>query len=324
MRLSLVLVLGACGFHPGASRDGAAPGEPLPPGPEAGGSDSGTVTASCVANWFGSNLHFTPRRHLDALATTFTERDPSLSHNELQIWFQSNRGGSGALGGIDVFTATRTTTSDPFGTPVPFTDASSPQDDGKYAITDDELSYAISSNRTGTNGGYDIWISHRDSGGQNFPAADNSKLAPNVDDATDQYDPWINNGATRLYYSPIAGGQRIMMASRPNTTAAFGPPVTLTELGNGVPTADPTLFDDELVIVFSSVRSENAGNATNTDLWYATRADPSQPFDAPQHILDLATSNFEGDPWVSANGCHLYFAAENGGDYDLYESDVVP
>jgi len=55
-----------------------------------------------------------------------------------------------------------------------------------------------------------------------------------------------------------------------------------------------------------------------------TRTDPTQAFGAPQHLTDLATSNFEGDPWVSADGCHLYFAGENGGDYDLYEADVVP
>ena len=71
------------------------------------------------------------------------------------------------------------------------------------------------------------------------------------------------------------------------------------------PSADPTLFDTERVIVFSTINAANSGGADNTDLWYATRADPALAFSPPQHLADLATDNFEGDPWVSADGCHM-------------------
>ena len=324
MRLPLLVLLSGCGFHPGVASDSAAGGEMQAPG-EAGsgsGSDAG-VTRDCTSDWFGTNLHFTPRHRLDPLATTHTERDPSLSHNELQIWFSSDRGGAGSLGGTDVWTATRTTIDDPFGTPVVATDASSPQDEGKYAISEDELSYAVSSNRAGTKGGFDVWVSHRDSGGQNFPPADNMKLAPSVDDGFDQYDPWINDDATHLYYAPLNGSQRIMLATRPNSTAQFGTPVPVDELNIGAPTADPTLFDGERIVVFSTITAANTGGANNTDIWYATRADPAHAFSTPQHLPDLATANFEGDPWVSANGCHIYFAGSTNSDYDLYEAEVM-
>jgi hypothetical protein len=316
MRLWIAACLSACGFTPAVNHHDGAPAD----GASATDSDAGVQPQSCVASWFGPNLHFTARRHLDPLATSHTERDPTLSHNELQIWFQSDRGGG--PGGADVFTATRSAIEDAFGAPVVFTDASSPQDDGRYSISEDELSYAISSSRTGTHGGFDVWVSHRDSGGQNFPPADNMKLA-SVDDGSDQLDPWINNDATHLYYAPINGGQQIMRATRSNAMAAFGTPVPMTELNIGQPTADPTLFDAELVVVFSAVNDANVGGATNTDLWYATRLSIDDPFDAPVHIAELSTSNYEGDPWVSANGCHLYFAAQTGGDYDLYEADVA-
>jgi hypothetical protein len=325
MRFWSVVLLAGCGFHPGAGTDGGVTGGEMPgPHAEAGlgpGTEAG-VTRDCTSDWFGTNLHFTPRHKLANLSTTYTERDPSLSHNELQIWFDSDRGGSGSIGGSDVWTATRTAIDDDFGMPVVAIDASSPQDDGKYAISEDELSYAVSSNRTNTQGGYDIWVSHRDSGGQNFPTADNMKLSPSVDDANDQFDPWINDDATHLYYAPTTGGQKITFATRSNANAQFGTPAPVTELEIGQ-TADPTLFDGERVIVFSAINAANTGGANNTDLWYATRSDPSQTFSPPQRIADLATTNFEGDPWVSANGCHIYFAGSTNSDYDLYEAEVL-
>lgn len=316
MRLWFAACLSACGFSPGQTSHADAPAE----GTSEAGAEGGIDVPSCIPRWFGSDLHFTARHHLDALATSHTERDPTLSRNELQIWFQSDRGGG--PGGVDVFTATRSSIADPFGAPVVFIGASSPQDDGKYAISEDELSYAISSNRTGTHGGFDVWVSHRDTGGEDFPAADNSKLN-SVDDGNDQYDPWINNDATHLYYAPNAATQQIMRATRSNAMATFGAPEPVTELNIGQPTADPTLFDGELVIVFSTVADANTGGATNTDLWFATRLSVDVPFDPPQHLAELSTSNYEGDPWVSANGCHLYFAAQSAGDYDLYEVDVL-
>ncbi|MEO6774966.1 MAG: hypothetical protein ABI467_18500 [Kofleriaceae bacterium] len=323
MRLSWLVVLSGCGFQPGASSDAALGGELAPPHDAAGPGSDAAMARDCTSEWFAPNLHFTPRRRLDVLATTFTERDPSLSHNELQIWFSSDRGGVGALGGTDVWTATRTTIDDAFGTPVVAVDASSPQDDGKYAISEDELSYAVASNRTGTKGGFDIWVSHRETGGENFPPADNLKLVPSIDDGNDQYDPWINDDATHLYYAPSSGGQRIMVATRPNANAQFGAAVAVDELNLGSPTADPTLFDGERIVVFSTVIAANDGGATNTDLWFATRTDPAQPFSPPQHLADLSTPDFEGDPWVSANGCHIYFAGSKNSDYDLYEAEVM-
>jgi len=322
MRLWLLVLLGGCGFHPGAGIDSGHGGEMPEPGLEAGPGAEASVARNCTNDWFGTNLHFTPRQKLANLATTHTERDPSLSHNELQIWFSSDRGGPGSLGAGDEWTATRTTIGDDFGTPVVATDVSSPQEDGKFAISDDELSYAVSSNRTGTKGGFDVWVSHRDSGGQNFPAADNSKLAPSIDDGGDQFDPWINDDATDLYYAPTAGGQKIMFATRSNANAQFGVPAPIAELAIGQG-ADPTLFDGERVIVFSLINAANVGGANNTDLWFATRTDPSQPFTPPQHLAELSTANFEGDPWVSADGCHIYFAGSTNSDYDLYEAEVL-
>jgi hypothetical protein len=321
MRLWVWLCLSACGFHPGAASDGGAPGE-------------GTVlhdaadamadaTRSCIANWITGPLHFSPRKRLANVFTGSTERDPTLSHDQLEIWFQSDRGGPGTLGGVDIWTATRASVDDDFGMPVPFNAGSSNQDDGRFFMSDDGLTYVVSSNRTNTQGGYDLWISQRGTTGETFPPASNQVFVSAVDDAGDQYDPWISNDGLDVYYAPTTGGQQMYWSTRASTNATFTQVHAITELTIGLPTSDPFLFDDELVIAFSSHSQLNVDLGTHSDLWFATRAQIGDGWGSPVNLTDLNTMDSDGDPWVSSDGCHIYFAAANNSDYDLYEADVL-
>ena len=322
MRLWVVL-LGACGFHPTLGGDGGAPPEVVD-FQDAPGTGSDASEPSCLTNWTTGPLHFTPRHKLTTISTTHTERDPALSRNLLQIWFQSDRGGGGSRGGIDVWTATRTTKSDDFGTPVPYNDANSSQDDGRFYETGDGLTYVVSSNRTNTQGGYDLWVSHRDTAGENFPAPSNQLFIPVVDSGIDEYDPWMAEDGKVLYYAPkLAAAQGIYMATRNDFTSSFSTTTVQATLNIGNPTADPFVFADQLVIVFASQSVGNVDGGAKTDMWYSTRTTTSAGWAAPTNLPDLNTNDSEGDPWVSANGCHLYFAAVTGSDYDLYEADVV-
>lgn len=312
MRVWFVACLSACGFTPSVIHSDAAS-----EGPIEAGSDAAIMT-DCIDKWFATNLHFSSRHHLDALATQSSERDPTLSHDELTIWFASDRGGIDE----DVYAAKRTSIGAPFGTPMPHNVVNTQQDETKFAVSDNELSYAIASDRVGSHGGYDIFVSHRPNVGMMYPPADNAKLN-SIDDAGNQFDPWIDDDATTLYYAPVGAGQKIFRATRPNESAQFGAPAAVDEINIGTLTADPTLFADQRVIVFSAIAPDNIGGLTNTDLWYATRASAAAQFDPPIHIADLSTANFEGDPWVSSDGCRIYFAGSTNSDYDLYEADVL-
>ena len=217
MRLWVWLCLSACGFRPGTASDGGAPGEGTPVLHDAADAML-DAPRSCIANWITGPLHFSPRKRLVNLSTTSTERDPTLSHDQLQIWFQSDRGGAGTLGNVDIWTATRASIDHDFGAPVPFNAGSSSQDDGRYFLSDDALTYVVSSNRTNTQGGYDLWISHRAATSDTFPMASNQVFVTAVDDGGDQYDPWISNDGLDVYYAPVTSSQRDRKSTRLNSS----------------------------------------------------------------------------------------------------------
>jgi hypothetical protein len=55
------------------------------------------------------------------------------------------------------------------------------------------------------------------------------------------------------------------------------------------------------------------------DLFVAERPAPSGPFGAPLSVLGTNIGNQDdSDPFVTADGCELYFASDRGGSMDLY------
>ena len=72
-----------------------------------------------------------------------------------------------------------------------------------------------------------------------------------------------------------------------------------------------------LVLVFASDRSGTS------DLYYATRASTAVDFGAPLPIASVNTAGDELDPYVSDDGCSLYFVMDPVGDPNAGEIFVV-
>ena len=150
----------------------------------------------------------------------------------------------------------------------------------------------------------------------------------NVDNpGVNHYDPFLSADGRHLYYAPTVppNGQQIVMATRGDITANFSSGQVVTSIkatSSGVKDADPAVSLDEKIIVFSSDRSGTTGG---TDLWYATRTDATQDFGAPRLIPNVNSDDNDGDPFLSADGCTLYFASERktGDNFDLYTATVV-
>src|ERR1041385_594505 len=112
----------------------------------------GPPPTACVTKWLDGTVRFGTIATYGTLNTTSFERDPFVSHDELTIYWSSNRGGS--TGGSDVYKATRanttTTTWASIGIyPAASTDAA----DSKMSMTDDELYLVVSTNKNGTSNG---------------------------------------------------------------------------------------------------------------------------------------------------------------------------
>jgi len=303
-------VLTGCGFKPNATGDGGVPDGDAD-ADLFGDADGAVTPATCVPSWIDGTIQFnTPTRIAELDDPSGFERDPSLLGNEKTIFFSSNR--TGAQGGSDVYFATRTSVTATFGSPAIYAPASSTNgEDNKITMTSSELAFIVASTRTPSHGmGTDLWIATRPNTGAMFATPTQAHLdMVNTDDG--QEDPVITDDLLRLYLAPTnANPQHIAFSSRPNAGANFSAPAVIAALDSGAGDADPTLSPDELLIVFSSSRGGGAGGS---DLWYATRATSSATWGTPKLVPDVNGGGNDGDPFVSANGCRLYFASDTLG-----------
>ena len=89
-----------------------------------------------------------------------SDNRPSVTRDGLTIFFDSTR--SGTLGGPDLYYATRSSTSEPFGTAVHLQALSSPAFDARPYISKDGTFLTFSSGRTGSESpAPDIWFASR-------------------------------------------------------------------------------------------------------------------------------------------------------------------
>lgn len=90
-----------------------------------------------------------------------SDNRPSVTRDGLTIFFDSTR--TGSLGGPDLYYATRSSTSQPFGTAIHLQELSSPAFDARATISKDGSFITFSSNRAGsTSPAPDIWYATRE------------------------------------------------------------------------------------------------------------------------------------------------------------------
>lgn len=95
-----------------------------------------------------------------ALNTSFDDARPNVSHDGREIVFDSTR--PGTLGGPDIWTATRSSTSEPWPEAVHLVEVSSPAPDSRASLSWDGTFLLFGSSRAGGEGQSDIYVSTRD------------------------------------------------------------------------------------------------------------------------------------------------------------------
>jgi len=341
MRLAIVLCFASgCGFASRAASDGgvsssgdgnlpqrdARAPDATPPDAAAldgAGSGSGDDGATdCFASWIDHAVQFTAPRQMTELSSPITptlmtsERDPWISQDGLRLYFSRSRG---TQGGSDIYLATRPSLTASFGNPMDLLNLSGSSDDDRPALSSDELTIAIAREPPAASPGKaHILLARRDQPSAAFPSPDDVfTKAINADNA-DHLDPFLSRDGLRLYLAPTgAGGQQIMMATRASTGEGFSEPAAVRGVARvGAGNADPAVFDDERILVFSST------DITGTNLWYATRSSAEAEFGTPRAIASLNTTASDGDPMLSADGCELYFSSTRGSERHIYHAVV--
>jgi len=250
--------------------------------------------------------------------TTAEENGAWLSVDELRIYF--------TLGPVplnpdmrDLYVASRTTTSEAFGTAMQVPGVNSALRDQQPSLSPDELTLFLSRGST-----TDIYVASRPDTQSPF----STPVAVSGINDTQSYDdsPWISADGLVLYLASTRSGNfnyEPYMATRASLSAPFGPPTTamLTALSSPANDSQPIVRGDGLELFFASNRDQIMyPEGYTNDIYRSTRSSVTEPFGAPTRVTELAAPTNEGPTWISQDGCVLVFASSRtgAGSYDLW------
>lgn len=195
----------------------------------------------------------------------------------------------------------------PFGDPRPLDELSSLGDlDDDPSLTDDLLEIYFKSDR-GRGDDYDIWVASRDDPAEPFGTpVQVDELSSDGFDATPEV---AADGLTIFLSSGRDGsaGADLFVSTRGARGQPWSIPVRVTELSS--PADD---FAATPNAALTRVVLTRAVDARSFDLFEATRASASDPWQAPAPLA-LSTEAYDADAHLSPNGLVVVFASERAG-----------
>ena len=252
---------------------------------------------------------------------------PIQSPDGLSLYVASNR--PGGKGGLDIWMATRTSTTAPWGAPQNLGEPvnSAADDFCPTPVGKNGLFFVSRETLPGACGQGDIYFAHRT--GSTWAEPERLLCAPaGPNSALDEQGPsWVDmsgklRGKKALYFSrssvtPSVPGE--IFVSERQSGARFGPATAVAGLNDSAANdIQPNVRADGLEVVFSSSRSGGLGAQ---DVWAATRAAVGDPWSAPVNLGSVVnTTAAETRPSLSRDGKQLLFGRAPGpeGSGDIY------
>jgi len=266
--------------------------------------------------------------HAD-LNTPSLDGCPIQSPDGLSLYQASSR--PGGRGGLDIWVATRPSTSAPWGAPTNLGEPvnSAADDFCPTPVGKNGLFFVSREPLPGACGQGDIYYTHR-TGAGGWAEPDRLLCSPaGPNSALDEQGPsWIDpsgrlRGQKQLYFSrssasPVVAGE-IYMSTRANG-ARFGPAAPVTALNDAAANdIQPNVRADGLEVVFSSNRTGSQAQ----DIWVSSRARATDEWSAPTNLgAPVNTAAAETRPSLSKDGSQLLFGRAPGpeGMSDIYLS----
>ncbi len=279
-----------------------------------------SITANLVVN---PTAHFStwsePVNLGSVINTTFNEQGPTLSNDELSLYFGSDR--PGGIGGFDIWVSQRACKACPWEAPLNLGPAVNTASDetGPGLSVDGHLLF-FRSTRPGGAGLGDVFLSKRanpkDDFGWGVPVA----LGPDVNtaaaEAGAEFLQSAEDGAANLYFNraPPGGTADLYAVAITRDGETRGPAVLISELNDPIATDQgPTLRSDGREIFFFSTRPGGIGGA---DLWTSTRRSVHDPWTPPVNVgAPLNSPAAEQQPSLSSGGLTLLFASSRAGGF---------
>lgn len=246
------------------------------------------------------------------LNSIYSEDDPTLTGDLLEIYFASNRSGS-----EDVWTSTRASVGAPWEPPVAVESVNSLFTETFPEVSPDGLVLLLASDRNSATD-LDVYISQRTDRSQPWPAPVSVVGASTVGTIDYGATPVSDLGRVFLCLD-VAGGlgqADIYEAPADLTSGVVSAAVHVPELSTAFADCSVSVSPSGREIFFESTRPIGVGFDWN--LWVATREGAGAPWGEPVAVEELVGEFDEVDPWLSPDRRTLWFASGTLGGYDLY------
>ena len=223
-----------------------------------GAEDIYVTTRATTSDPWGEPVNLGP-----PVNTSNWEQGPSISADGLTLFFSSyNR--PGGSGGDDIYVTTRATTDDPWGTPVNLgPKVNSSAHDWAPSISVDGLELFFGSKRSGGYGGYDLWVTTRETIHDEWGSPVN--LGGTVNSAHTTHGMSISHDGLLLFFSSDrpggSGGYDFWVTRRETTKDPWGTPVNLGPPVNSSAVYDqtPNISADGSTLYFTTERHGDVG-----------------------------------------------------------------
>jgi hypothetical protein len=252
--------------------------------------------------------------------TVFAEVNPCISRDGLSLYFAC-LDCPGGHGGFDLYVSQRSSRTSPWqparnlGAAVntSFTETN-PE------LSDDGRLLFLTSNRPGSAGLVDVYVSRRHNKRDDFGWEAPQNLGSGINSAANDRSPdYFEDDATGevlLYLSSdrIATGSGDIFVSSLQPDQTFGRASMVTELSTAFDDDQPMLRKDGLELFLHSNRPGSVVNPNtglpSLDLWVSTRRSTAEPWSLPVNLGTMVNSAFsDTSPGLSWDGRTLYFSS---------------
>jgi hypothetical protein len=251
------------------------------------------------------------------------DQGPAISKNGLSLYFGSMR--PGGFGASDIWVSQRAAADEPWGPPMNLgAVVNTPGVDNIPALSRDGHLLFFNSDREGTSGGADIWVSYRDNVHDDFGWQTPVNAGAGVNSpALELGASYLENdrdGAPLLFFgrgATLADPDIYMSQWQPD--GSFGDAVLVPELSSAQSDQRPSVrFDGLEMFLFSN----RAGSLGNSDLWVSTRATVFDAWETPRNLGPIVNStSADAQPYIAADRLTLFFMSNRPGGcggFDLY------
>lgn len=276
----------------------------------------------------GNALFGRPENLGELFNTEFYDSSPCISPDDLELYFCSDRSGSG-----DIWISRRGDTQGSWGNPK---DLGKPVNsifwDFSPWLTPDGLELYFASDRPEGIGGYDLWVCTRETLQDSWGLPEN--LGVGINTVRNEVSPCLSADGRELYFSDYRaqyfrdggiGGGDLWVSRRGSVSDPWSIPMNL---GAGInsPFTDyyPRLEADDLLLFFISNRPEGYGQL---DIWVSARPRIDEPWGSPRNLgPGINTERDEHRVYITPDMKNIYFGSDRTGtfgDVDLWKAEIL-